>query len=73
MLRAAESARKKGMSVVVLMGEAGALEGIADVAIKVPSRSTQHIQETHLSIEHVICHLVERRVYGGSAPQENQP
>lgn len=63
-LRAATEARKRGMSVIILMGTDGPLAEIADVAIKVPSASTQHIQETHLAIEHVICHLVERQVYG---------
>jgi D-sedoheptulose 7-phosphate isomerase len=64
--RAASEARKRGMSVIILMGADGPLAEIADVAIKVPSTSTQHIQETHLAIEHVICHLVERQVYGES-------
>ena len=65
-IRAAEAAKRKGVSIVVLMGEAGQLEDLADVAVKIPSRSTQHIQESMLSIEHVICHLVERQVFGDS-------
>ena len=36
----------------------------ADVAICVPSENTQHIQEAHLAIEHIICHLVERALFG---------
>jgi D-sedoheptulose 7-phosphate isomerase len=36
----------------------------ADVAICVPSENTQHIQEAHIAIEHIICHLVEREVFG---------
>jgi D-sedoheptulose 7-phosphate isomerase len=36
----------------------------ADVAICVPSDNTQHIQETHLAIEHIVCHLVERALFG---------
>jgi phosphoheptose isomerase len=62
-LRAVESSRRKGMSVVVLMGIDGPLSGLADVAIKIPSRSTQHVQESHLAAEHIICHLVEREIY----------
>ena len=65
-LRAVEEARKQQMTVVVLMGKDGALASRADVAIKVPSQSTQHIQETLLSIEHAICHIVERLVYEDS-------
>ena len=68
--RAASQARTRGMSVIVLMGSDGPMEELADVAIKVPSTSTQHIQETHLAIEHMICHLVERQMYEGStSPQ----
>jgi hypothetical protein len=36
----------------------------ADVAICVPIENTQHIQEAHIAIEHIICHLVEREVFG---------
>ena len=69
-LRAASQARTRGMSVIVLMGSDGPMEELADIAIKVPSTSTQHIQETHLAIEHMICHLVERQMYEGStSPQ----
>ena len=36
---------------------------LADVAIAVPSAQTQYIQESHLSIEHLICELVERELF----------
>jgi D-sedoheptulose 7-phosphate isomerase len=36
---------------------------LADVAVKVPSDVTQHIQETHIAVGHIICHLVERSLY----------
>jgi D-sedoheptulose 7-phosphate isomerase len=62
-IRAAEASRRLEIRVVVLMGNAGPLDELADVAIRVPSQSTQHIQEGHLAIEHVICHLVERRLF----------
>lgn len=63
-VRAVEQARGAGLSVIALIGETGALAQLADVAIRVPDHSTQHIQETHLAIEHVICHLVEQQLYG---------
>jgi D-sedoheptulose 7-phosphate isomerase len=62
-VRAATLARSAGIGVVILMGPSGPLADLADVAIKVPSRSTPHIQESHLAIEHVICYLVERRLF----------
>ncbi|MGH2405886.1 MAG: D-sedoheptulose-7-phosphate isomerase [bacterium] len=66
-VRAAEDARRRRLHVVTLTGKRGALPGLADVAIRVPSDDTQHIQEAHLAIEHIICGLVERRLYGPAA------
>ena len=37
----------------------------ADVAVEIPSRNTQLVQECMLSIEHIICELVEDAVFGG--------
>lgn len=63
-LAAARVAKELGLTVIALTGPAGVLASLADVAIAVPSRDTQHIQETHLAIEHVICGVVERALYG---------
>lgn len=62
-LRAAEYARGTGLQVISLMGRGGPLRHLSHAAICVPSENTQFIQETHLVIEHIICHLVERRLY----------
>jgi D-sedoheptulose 7-phosphate isomerase len=62
-VRAVESARAGRLRVVTLTGPGGPLADMADVAIRVPSDSTQHIQESHLAIEHVLCYLVERRLF----------
>ena len=43
-----------GLSIVALLGEAGPLADLADVAIRVPSRDTQLIQQVHLAVEHLI-------------------
>jgi D-sedoheptulose 7-phosphate isomerase len=65
---AVSAARELGMRSVVLCGSGGALRDIADIAIAVPSTNTQHIQESHLAIEHIICDLVEQELFGpGSA------
>ena len=39
---------------------------LADVAICVPSVNPQHIQEAHLAVEHILCHLVERALFSQS-------
>ena len=59
----AARARKQGMAVVALIGNEGPLSALADVTINIPSTDTQHIQESHIAIEHVICELVERQLY----------
>jgi D-sedoheptulose 7-phosphate isomerase len=65
-LQAISHARRRGMRVIALVGAQGLATDEADVVIRVPSLETQHIQESHLAIEHVFCHLVERHVYGRS-------
>ena len=62
-LTAADEARHRGLSVVALLGEDGPLAAAADVAIRVPTKDTQVIQQVHLGVEHLICHLVERALY----------
>jgi len=62
-LAAAHVARARGLAVVALLGDTGQLAGIADVAIQVPSRDTQLIQQVHLAVEHLICELVERALF----------
>ena len=62
-LRAVEAAKAIGMHTIALTGTGGRLASIADLAVPVPSSDTQHIQETHLAIEHVLCDLVECHLF----------
>lgn len=62
-LRAVRYARDHGLGTLVLTGEAGALAGLAQVAIRVPSTNVQHIQEAHITIGHILCDLVERSLF----------
>ena len=62
-MAAVAAARRKGVAVIALLGDSGALADSADVAIRVPSRDTQLIQQVHLAVEHLICHLVEQALY----------
>jgi D-sedoheptulose 7-phosphate isomerase len=62
-VRAMTLAQQRGMRTIALMGEDGVMKELADVAIAVPSTHTQYIQESHLSIEHLICELVERELF----------
>jgi len=64
-LEAMAVARKKGAKTVGLSGKSGGKLGeIVDLIIRVPSSSTPRIQEAHITIGHIICHLVEERMFG---------
>lgn len=65
--RAVTTARQRSLKTVGLMGEGGPLVDEVDCAIEIPSRSTQHIQELMLPIEHLICQLVEQALFGAKA------
>jgi D-sedoheptulose 7-phosphate isomerase len=61
---AAETARAAGIGVVSLTGQSGgSLAPLADVAIRVPSSTTGHIQEAHLAVEHLLASVTERALY----------
>jgi len=63
-LAAAEAAAARGLGVIALTGASGgALAPMADVAIRVPSTETGHIQECHLAIEQLLALLAERELY----------
>jgi D-sedoheptulose 7-phosphate isomerase len=63
-IQAAEQSHLQGVFVVALTGASGGnLAPLADVAIRVPSAVTAHIQESHLAIEQLIALLVERELY----------
>lgn len=60
-IRAVEVAREKGIKAVGLTGKSGGLlRQLCDICICVPSDQTNHIQEMHIAIGHVICGEVER-------------
>lgn len=67
-LKAVETAHSKGVIVIGLTGETGdKLEDIADLTIVVPSGNIARIQEAHITVAHIICHLVEEGLFGESS------
>ena len=63
-LVAAKAATSAKMRTLALTGKNGKLQKITDVAICVPSTMTQHIQESHTAIGHILCELVEHHLFG---------
>jgi len=66
--RAIREAGARQMSTIGLFGESASLAADVDVAILIPSRDTQVIQECMLPVEHIICELVEETLFGATHP-----
>lgn len=63
-VRAAERGLGQGLRVIALTGGGGGkLAPLADVAIRVPSEVTAHIQECHLAVEQLLASIVEDALY----------
>ena len=61
---ALQTAREIGMKTVGLTGEGGGkMKDLCDFLIAVPSKDTPWIQESHITIGHIICQLVEERLF----------
>lgn len=64
--RALKMAKTSGISTVSLLGRDGGeieKEGISDLSIVVPHNNTAHIQEAHLMIIHVLCKIIEEKLF----------
>ena len=58
-----KQAKKMGLKTIAFTGsDGGELVKIADIALVVASSVTARIQETHITIGHIICELVEEAV-----------
>jgi D-sedoheptulose 7-phosphate isomerase len=66
-IKAVEIAHKKGMKVIgFLGGSGGKLKDLVDLPITIPSSNVQRIQEGHITVAHIICELVESKLYGNA-------
>ncbi len=64
-MNAFETAREKGVITIGLTGETGGLmKDLSDYLFNVPSTTTPRIQESHILIGHIICELVEEKIFG---------
>jgi D-sedoheptulose 7-phosphate isomerase len=62
-VRAVEEAHRCGMHTLGLLGkDGGRLKQMVHMALVVPSSSTQRIQEVHITIGHILCGALERRI-----------
>lgn len=62
-IRAFEVAGELGIVRIALTGAAESLmSALSELTLRVPSRQTNHIQEMHIAIGHIICGIVESRL-----------
>ena len=62
-IRAIEAARKIGVTTIGMTGRGGELAACADLVFSVPSDTTARIQESHITLGHILCDLLERKLY----------
>jgi D-sedoheptulose 7-phosphate isomerase len=58
-LAALETSKRKGMQVLTLTSQDSELYRLSDLAVGVPSKNTQYIQECHTIAYHIIAELVD--------------
>ncbi|MCF8368602.1 MAG: D-sedoheptulose 7-phosphate isomerase [Bacteroidales bacterium] len=66
-VKAFETANEKGLITVAITGETGGeMKDLSDYIIRVPSTDTPRIQEAHIMIGHIICELIETKLFSKS-------
>ena len=62
-IEAIKAAKEKGIYTMAFTGgHGGLIKGLCD-AIIVPSKSTEKIQEVHIMFGHIICYLIEEKIF----------
>jgi len=57
-------AKEKGAKVIAFTGSSGGkMKDIVDILLNIPSDNTPRIQESHITIGHIICGLVEKELF----------
>ena len=68
-IKAFETAKEKGMITIGFTGVTGGqLKSVSDYLINIPSTDTPRIQESHIMAGHIICQLVEEKLFNTPNP-----
>ena len=63
-LKAFEAAKEKGITTIAFTGlTGGQMKSVSDHLINIPSADTPRIQESHIMIGHIICQMVEEKIF----------
>jgi D-sedoheptulose 7-phosphate isomerase len=58
-------ARERGCRTIGLLGrDGGTIAPLSDLSLVISGTDTPRIQEAHITIIHIICELVEKRLFG---------
>ena len=62
-IRAVETANFKGLKTIGFLGsDGGKLKDLVEIPLIVPHKDSSRIQEIHILMGHIICHLIESEV-----------
>jgi D-sedoheptulose 7-phosphate isomerase len=68
LIMASLRAKEQNIPTVSLLGkDGGKMKEISEISIMVPSQDTARIQEVHLIIIHIICQMIEKKLFPGEA------
>jgi len=63
-IKAVQKAKEKRITTIGLLGKTGGkLKDICDHTICIPSVNVQRIQESHITVGHILCEITERELY----------
>ena len=65
-IKAIKTAKQNNMFTIGMTGRGGELAANIDLLFSVASETTARIQEAHITLSHILCDLVERKLF----PQE---
>jgi D-sedoheptulose 7-phosphate isomerase len=73
-VRAVEAAQQRGLHTLGLLGkDGGRLKDMVHIALVVPSSNTQRIQEVHITLGHILCGALERRILRAPLVMSQEP
>lgn len=63
-INAMKLARRRGANTIALTGKnGGILNDCVDICLKVPSTDTPRIQESHITVAHILCSIIEGEIF----------
>lgn len=67
-IQAIRTAKKMGINTISLIGKGGGkMKSMSDIELIVPSNNIPRIQECHLMMMHIMCEVIENKMFGGKS------